>query len=82
MSQPFDKTQHPEQQRQEFRQESAQEFGRELEPRQDRRQPFDNSGLDEIPQPRSDDPPYRDWWAVENGCSDGASGSTARRKQD
>jgi hypothetical protein len=29
------------------------------------RLPFDNSGLDQIPQPRSDDPPYRNWWVVE-----------------
>jgi hypothetical protein len=39
-----------------------------------RRQPFDNSGLDQIPQPRSDDPPYRNWWVVET------LDSRARRK--
>ena len=40
----------------------------------DQRQPFDNSGLDQIPQPRSDDPPYRDWWVVDT------LDSKARRK--
>jgi hypothetical protein len=45
-----------------------------LEPGCDRRQPFDNSGLDQIPQPRADDPPYREWWVID------ALDSTARRK--
>lgn len=28
----------------------------------ERKQPFDNSELDDIPAPRSDDPPYQNWW--------------------
>jgi len=36
-----------------------------------RRRPFDTSGLHDIPQPRSDDPPYQDWWVVENGNRNG-----------
>ncbi len=34
--------------------------------------PFDNSGLNDIPQPRSDDPPYRNWWVVEGGLPEGS----------
>jgi hypothetical protein len=32
--------------------------------RQSRRMPFDNAGLNEIPGPTNDDPPYRSWWVV------------------
>lgn len=74
MSQPFEEPQDPEKQR--------QESGREPEAGRGSSQPFDNSGLDDIPQPRSDDPPYRNWWVVET-CgreSAPAAGSTGRGK--
>ncbi len=50
-----DTPQHRETQRQVPETELGQESAR----------PFDNSGLNDVPQPRSDDPPYRDWWVVE-----------------
>ncbi|MBZ0148661.1 MAG: hypothetical protein K8F62_14120 [Pseudorhodoplanes sp.] len=33
------------------------------EPGQTRR-PFDTSGMNWVPERDDDDPPYRDWWAV------------------
>lgn len=35
---------------------------RELEPRRNTRRPFDDLEIDRLPRPRSDDPPYQDWW--------------------
>jgi hypothetical protein len=32
--------------------------------RQSRRMPFDNAGLNDIPGPTNEDPPYRSWWVV------------------
>jgi hypothetical protein len=61
MNHPVDQSQDPERQRQEPGQEPGTERGS--------RPPFDNSGLRDIPQPYSDDPPYQDWWVVESRSS-------------
>ena len=42
--------------------------------------PFDNSGLQDIPQPRTDDPPYRNWWAIEAGSDRAPTGWNNRDK--
>jgi hypothetical protein len=31
----------------------------------ERRRPFDNSELGRIPRPTPDDPPYREWWVLD-----------------
>jgi hypothetical protein len=28
------------------------------------KRPFDTSGLNWVPEPKDDDPPYRDWWVI------------------
>ena len=33
--------------------------------------PFDTSGMNWVPELDEDDPPYRDWWAVESERDDG-----------
>ena len=38
---------------------------RELEPRRNEQRPFDDSEIDQLPRPRSDDPPYQDWWVID-----------------
>jgi len=38
---------------------------RRLEPRRDGQRPFDSSEIDELPRPRSDDPPYQNWWVID-----------------
>ena len=36
-----------------------------FEPARSQRRPFDNSEIDEFPRPRSDDPPYQNWWVID-----------------
>ena len=38
---------------------------RELEPARNGRRPFDDAEIDELPRPRSDDPPYQNWWVID-----------------
>ncbi len=42
-----------------------QQLHRELEPSRSERRPFENSEIDELPRPRSDDPPYQNWWVID-----------------
>lgn len=30
------------------------------------KRPFDTSGMNWVPDPEQDDPPYRDWWVVDD----------------
>jgi hypothetical protein len=53
MTDPF----HPEKQRHERR--------LDMEPSRAGHRPFDSSEIDELPRPRSDDPPYQNWWVID-----------------
>jgi hypothetical protein len=47
------------------RQERHQERHGDFEPARSQRRPFDDSEIDELPRPRSDDPPYQNWWVID-----------------
>jgi hypothetical protein len=42
-----------------------QERHREQEPTRNGRRPFNETEIDELPRPRSDDPPYQNWWVID-----------------
>lgn len=38
---------------------------RDTESTSQKRRPFDDCEIDELPRPRSDDPPYQNWWVID-----------------
>jgi hypothetical protein len=49
-----------------FRPENqSYERRRDMEPARGAQRPFDSSEIDELPRPRSDDPPYQNWWVID-----------------